>query len=72
MTQRYLTLAQLGKHWGISRRTLYKYVKSGQLRVSRLPLHHSDTRPRLTQRTHWRVHEDDAQRFLETYYGKGR
>jgi excisionase family DNA binding protein len=67
VTQAYVSLSELAQHLGTTRRTLYGYIRRGELRAERMPLHYTDSRPRKTSRSRWRVHRDEAERFMQQW-----
>jgi hypothetical protein len=67
MTQQWVSLSELAQHLGTTNEALYPYIRRGELRAERMPVHYTDSRPRKTSRSRWRVHRDEAERFMQQW-----
>ena len=62
MQSTYYTLPEIAERLKVSRRTVYRWVQSGELRAHKL----GPDRPGVE----WRIGEDDLEEFLEAHRGR--
>ena len=66
--QQWIPLAALARYLGCTTKTLLRWLQAAAIEAVRMSSrHYTDSRPRKTERAHWYIERDKAERFVALY-----